>query len=164
MAEVYGVDVPQPKRPGPGRPPKPQRVLPPDLCYATVCKQRAHGRVVAVTRAVVFGTLCLLALLLSRSRVSKTINTAFVERNNGTDRGQNGRKHRKTYGFSKDLRMHHAASYFIGYTYNFCWCVRTLRVQGEDGRYDHRTPAMAAGLTDHIWSLQEWVTYPARPN
>ena len=164
IADVYGVDVPQPKRPGPGRPPKPQRVLPPDLCYATVCKHRQHGRVVEVTRAVVFGTMCLLALLLSRSRVSKTINTAFVERNNGTDRGQNARKHRKTYAFSKDWTLHHAASYFIGYTYNFCWCVRTLRVQGRDGGYEQRTPAMAAGLADHVWSLQEWVTYPAKPS
>jgi hypothetical protein len=137
--------------------------MPPDLYYATVCKKRERGRVVEVTRAVVFGTLCLLALLLSRARVSKTINTAFVERNNGTDRGQNARKHRKTYAFSKDLAMHHAASYFIGYTYNFCWCVRTLRVQGAEGRYENRTPALAAGLADHVWSLQEWITYPARP-
>jgi hypothetical protein len=58
---------------------------------------------------------------------------------------------------------HHAASYFIGYTYNFCWCVRTLRVQGAEGRYEHRTPALAAGLADHVRSLQEWITYPARP-
>jgi hypothetical protein len=164
IAAVYGVDVPRPKRPGPGRPPKPQRVLPADFCYATVCKRREHGRVVEVTRTVVFGTLWVLAWLLSRSRVSTTINTAFVERNNGTDRGQNARKHRKTYAFSKDLRLHHAASYFIGYTYNFGWCVRTLRVQGQDGRYEHRTPAMAAGLADHVWSLQEWITYPARPS
>lgn len=163
IVAVYGVDVPQPKRPGPGRPPKPQRVLPPDLCYATVCKKREHGRVVEVVRTVVFGTLCVLAFLLSRSQVSKTINTAFVERNNGTDRGQNARKHRKTYGFSKDLDVHHAASYFIGYTYNFCWCVRTLRVQGADGGYEQRTPAMAAGQADHVWSLQEWISYPAKP-
>jgi hypothetical protein len=158
------LDVPAPKRPGPGRPPQPKRVLPPDLCYATVCKKRAHGRVVEVVRTVVFGTLCVLAMLLSRSRVSKTINTAFALRNNGTDRRQNARKHRKTYAFSKDLDVHHAASYFIGYTYNFCWCVRTLRVQGADGGcYEQRTPAMAAGLADHVWSLQEWISYPAKP-
>ena len=40
---VYGVEQPQPRRPGPGRPPKPKRVLPPELCYATVCKKRKKG-------------------------------------------------------------------------------------------------------------------------
>src|SRR5512135_591674 len=67
------------------------------------------------------------------------------------------------YGFSKDIEVHHAASYFIGYSYNFCWCGRTLRVRGEDGSWQQRTPAMAAGLTGHVWSLWEWITYPARP-
>ena len=59
--------------------------------------------------------------------------------------------------------MHHAASYFIGYSYNFCWSVRTLRVAGEEGQWRPRTPAMAAGLRDHVWSLWEWITYPAKP-
>jgi IS1 family transposase len=163
IEDVYSVVVPPPKRPGPGRPPKPQRALPPDLCYATVCKKRARGRVVEVIRTVVFGTAAVLALLLARSLVSKTINTAFVERHNGTDRRQNGRKQRKTYGFSKDVKVHEAATYFIGYSYNFCWAVRTLAVKDETGQKQERTPAMAAGLTDHVWTLREWLTYPAKP-
>jgi hypothetical protein len=160
---VYGVEQPQPKRPGPGRPPKPKRVLPPELCYATVCKKPKKGRVVEVVRTLIFGVVLLLEAYLERSQVSTTINTSFVARHNGTDRHQNARKHRKTYGFSKDIELHHAASYFIGYRYNFCWCVRTLRVPGEDGHWQQRTPAMAAGLSDHIWSLWEWITYPAKP-
>src|SRR5512142_1256287 len=163
IREVYGVEQPRPRRPGPGRPPKPVKVLLPDLCYATVRKRREKGRVVEVVRTLVFGTLALLHALLGRSTVSTTINTSFVERHNGTDRHQNSRKQRKTYGFSKEMELHHAASYFIGYSYNFCWCVRTLRVRGEDGCYMARTPAMAAGLSNHVWSLGEWVTYPAKP-
>jgi IS1 family transposase len=163
IEEAYHQLVPVAKRPGPGRPPKPKRVLPAALCYATVCKQREQGRVVAVRRTLVFGLACVLALLLGRSRVSKTINTAFVERHNGTDRRQNGRKHRKTYGFSKDAGTHHAATYFIGYSYNFCWAVRTLDIKDEGGSKQRRTPAMAAGLADHVWTLQEWLTYPAKP-
>ncbi len=58
--------------------------------------------------------------------------------------------------------MHDAATYFVSYGYNFCWPVRTLRVK-EDGTWRPRTPAMAAGLTDHVWSLREWLTYPAKP-
>jgi hypothetical protein len=163
IKEVYSVERPRPKRPGPGRPPKPERILPADLCYATVRKARAKGRVVEVVRTLVFGTMLLLGASLWRSRASTTVNTSFVERHNGTDRHQNSRKHRKTDGFSKDIAVHHAASYFIGSSSNFCWCVRTLRVRGEDGSWQQRTPAMAAGLTGHVWSLWEWITYPARP-
>ena len=50
---------------------------------------------------------------------------------------------------------------FSYFSYNFCWPVRTLRQRGADGRRAERTPAMAAGLTDHVWSLSEWLTYPA---
>jgi hypothetical protein len=161
--EVYGVVHPQPRRPGPGRPPKPKKVVPAELCYATVRKRREKGRVVEVVRTLVFGTLVLLSVLLARSTASTTINTSFVERNNGTDRHQNSRKRRKTCGFSKDLAMHRAASYFIGYSYNFCWTVRTLRVRGSEGQWLARTPAMAAGLSDHVWSTEEWITFPAKP-
>jgi hypothetical protein len=45
--------------------------------------------------------------------------------------------------------------------YNFCWPVRTLRVKVARKRYQQRTPAMAAGLTDHVWTIREWATYPA---
>jgi hypothetical protein len=114
--KVYGVEQPRARRPGPGRPPKPGRVIPPEMCYATVRKRREKGRVVEVVRTLVFGTLFLLGALLKRSTASTTINTSFVERNNGTDRHQNSRERRKTYGFSKDLAMHRAASYFVGFS------------------------------------------------
>jgi len=161
IAKTYAQDMELPKRPGPGRPPKPQKVLPPELCYATVRKTRVKGRVVEVVRTIVFGTAALLDLMLSRSTVSRTINTSFVERNNGTDRGQNARKVRKTYCFSKDWELHNAASYFIAFSYNFCWPLRTLAILHSDGTRLKRTPAMAAKLADHIWSTEEWVTYPA---
>src|SRR4051812_3393267 len=70
--EVYGVEQPRPRRPGRGRPPKRVKVVPADLCYATVRKRREKGRVVEVVRAVVFGTLCLLAALLDRSTAGTT--------------------------------------------------------------------------------------------
>jgi IS1 family transposase len=160
---VYGVETPRPRRPGPGRPPNPVKVVPAGLCDATVRKRREKGHVVEVTRVLVFGTLYVLGGLLKRSTASTTINTSFVERNNGTDRHQNARKRRKTYAFSKDLAMHRAASYFIGYSDNFCWPVRTLRIRESPGPWLARTPAMAAGLSDHVWSTEEWITYPAKP-
>ncbi len=98
---------------------------------------------------------------LVASAVSTVVNTCFVERHNGTDRNRCSRKARKSYGFSKDWDTHRAATAFSYFSYNFCWPVRTLRAKGEDGRYRARTPAMAAGLTDHVWSLAEWLAYPA---
>jgi hypothetical protein len=56
-------------------------------------------------------------------------------------------------------------TYFTMYSHNFCWVVRTLRRKNNDGRWQRRTPAMAAGLTSHVWSLEEWLTFPAvQPN
>jgi IS1 family transposase len=162
IKEVYGSWVQPERKPGPGRPPGPRRELPAGLVYATVCKKRRKGRVVEVIRSVVFGMWCLLEWWLRRSCVSNTINTSFVERNNATDRRQNGRKQRKSYGFSRDKRLHDAATYFVSYSYNFCWPVRTLRLRGDQG-FLARTPAMAAGLADHVWSLRDWLTYPAKP-
>src|SRR4029077_3353579 len=73
--EVYGVERARPRRRGPGRPPEPVKVVPPELCDATVRKRREKGRVVAVVRALVFGPLRLLVALPSRSTASTTINT-----------------------------------------------------------------------------------------
>ena len=39
--------------------------------------------------------------------------------------------------------------------------VRTLRQKVGPRRYRQRTPAMAAGLADHVWSLREWISFPA---
>ena len=69
-------------------------------------KKWKKGRVVEVVRALITGTMLLLVAYLEQSRVSTTINTSCIERHNGTDRHQNTRKHRKTYGFSKDLELH----------------------------------------------------------
>ena len=46
------------------------------------------------------------------------------------------------------------------YSDNFCWPVRTLRLEVGEHQYQQQTPAMAAGLTDHIWTIRDWVTYP----
>ena len=145
----------------PGRPRDPYFAPKPDLNYATVHKTREKGRVTKIDYRVIFGTVASVMAALGLSRASKTVNTAFVERQNGSDRNRNGRKVRKTYCFSKDWGVHQAATYFTMYSYNFCWPVRTLRQRGSDDHWQARTPAMAAGLTDHVWSLSEWLGYPS---
>jgi IS1 family transposase len=152
-------DRPRPSGQGKPRPPRKLRKRK-QLNYATVCKKREKGRVVSVETKIVFGTKQSVARALAQSSVSSAINTSFLERHNGTDRHRNARKARRTYRFSKDWDIHAAVGYFSYYTYNFCWCVRTLAVARRDGPKQPRTPAMAAGLTDHVWSLVEWLSYP----
>ena len=160
LLNAYGQEVVPPRTGKPGRPKAPYKVAPPELQYATVHKTRDKGRVVKVDFRVVFGTVVGVMAALAQSLVSKAINTAFIERQNGTDRNRNARKVRKSYCFSKNWEMHEAVTYFTLYSYNFCWSVRTLRVRDADGRWRQRTPAMAAGLADHIWTLAEWLTFP----
>jgi IS1 family transposase len=134
--------------------------LPEDLVYATVHKIREQNRVVKVETRLVFGTLRNLAAALVWS-VLAFVNTVFIERSNGTDRLRNSRKVRKTYRFSKDWGVHEAMTYFTLYSSNYCNSVRTLRVEVAPKKYRQRTPAMAAGLTDHVWSLEEWLLFPS---
>jgi len=161
ILQTYGQKI-QPRRRGQrGRRPLPRKKIPKELTYATVHKTRENNRVVAVDRRVIFGTVSAVVMALTGSKVSDQVNTVFVERHNGTDRHRNARKARKTYRFSKDWEVHEAVSYFTLYSYNFCWPVRTLRRRDAERRWQPRTPAMAAGLTDHVWSLTEWLGFPA---
>jgi IS1 family transposase len=160
ILESYGATV-QPRRRGKrGRKPAARKVAPKGLRYATVHKTREKNRVVAVEQRVIYGTKTAVLAALALSLVSAVVNTVFVERENGTDRNRNARKVRKTYCFSKDWRLHEAVSYFALYSYNFCWPVRTLRIKRGRKGYRQRTPAMAAGLTDHVWTLREWLSRP----
>jgi uncharacterized protein with ParB-like and HNH nuclease domain len=98
---------------------------------------------------------------VAASVVRTVVNTVFVERENSTDRNRNARKVRKTYCFSKDWEVHEVVSYFTLYSDNFCWPVRTLRQGNRWEGYRQRTPTMAAGLTEHMWTLKEWLSRPA---
>ncbi len=164
VLDAWGQDVTPPRTGKPGRPKGPVRVADPALAYATVRKARRKGRrkgrVVGVTTAVVFGTEAGVASALAASSCSTHVNTSFVERHNGTDRNRNARKARKTYCFSKDRVAHEAVTYFTMYSYNFCWPVRTLAVKDDGGAWQPRTPAMSAGLADHVWTLAEWLAIP----
>lgn len=160
ILHAYGKTITPPRTGRPGRPRVSHQVAPGGLTYAVVEKTREKGRVVRVGSRVVFGTLAAVALALGLSKVSRAINTAFIERENGTDRHRCARKARQTYRFSKDWRFHEAATYLSMYSYNFCWPVRTLALKDEAGQRHLRSPAMAAGLTDHVWSMSEWLSYP----
>jgi hypothetical protein len=143
----------------------PEVLIPEELCYATVQKQREQNRVVGVEQRLVLGKPEQLEILLGQGSSSPTINTSYVERYHGTHRRSNARKARKVYTFSKELSFHVAATWLCVTAYNFCWRPRTLRVQvqEEPPRYTYRTPAMAAKLTEECWTLKQILTRPLFP-
>jgi hypothetical protein len=69
---------------------------------------------------------------------------------------------RSTLSFSKELRFLEASTTLEDALYNFTRPVKTLRMElpnpSKQARWQQRTPAMAAGLTDHIWTVQELLT------
>ena len=143
----------------------PEFYFPVEITYARVLKEKAGGRVVKVTSEIVQGSQEQAEKTLAESEQSQKINTSFVERWFGTQRQFNGRKKRKAYTFSKELSFHEAATWLLVVWYNFGWCVRTLqqKVQEDPPRYHHRTPAMAAGLADHAWTMPELLSFPLYP-
>lgn len=159
VLQAYGVEATTTRGGLPVR--APRKVAPPDLCYATVQKLRRLGQVAETVIRLVFGTVALLTRALRSRRGGRSVNVSFLERQHLTDRHRNARKRRKTYCFSKKWEAHEEATYRTLYSYNFCWPVRTLRIRSPGKRWRPCTPAMAAGLTDHVWSLAEWLTFPA---
>ena len=160
ILDAYGEEVTTTPSGRPSRQMTPEKVPPPGLNYATVEKKREKGRVIEIVTRVVFGTMAAISAVLAKSKVSRQINTSILERQNATDRHHNARKVRKTYTFSKDWRVHESMTYFTMYSYNFCWPIRTLAERDEQGRLRKQTPAMAAGLADHVWTMREWITMP----
>ena len=83
----------------------------------------------------------------------KHVSTSYVERQNLNMRMSMRRFTRLTNGFSKKVENHgHAVALYFSY-YNFCRVHQTLRV----------TPAMEAGLSDHVWSVEELVSLMPEP-
>lgn len=151
IVAAFGEEVTPPRTGQPGRPAGPRIEAPDGLCYGRIKKEKRQGRVVGVETEIVLGEL----------GAEQKISTSYLERQNATDRHRNARKGRKSYRFSKDWEIHEAMTTFTMYSYNFCWAVRTLRQKDAQGKWQQRTPAMAAGLADHVWSLEEWLTLPA---
>lgn len=167
LVEAFGVWE-RPKPTGrPGRPRNPVRVPHPLLGYAQVDKRRKEGRVVEVNRSSVFGLeqdILARAQSLRRANGRKgKINTAYVERQNLTLREENGRLSRKTLAFSKNRRdLQRQLEFWRAYA-NFVRPHRSLRTRTPDGsgikRWLPRSPAMAAGISSHIWTLEELLKF-----
>jgi IS1 family transposase len=120
------------------------------LKYAQIIKQRAGRVLTRVEKRVIFG----------ENIDPKMISTSYIERQNLTCRQDNNRISQKTIGFSKkeedlDCQM---TLYFANF--NFCRKHRSLKYKDKSGLTKFNCPAKQAGLIDHLWSLQELLTFP----
>jgi IS1 family transposase len=167
----YGQWVQPPRRQAQGPAPKPRWMPQPQLLYAQVVKTVRRRRLVGVTHRVVFGTLVAVEQVLAP--LGWHINTAFVERLNLTIRQHVAAVGRRVStlckgedGVRQQLALYHVY-------YNFCLPHASLRHPllqaepthgtGSAKRWQPRTPAMAAGLTDHVWTLREVLLFRVPP-
>jgi len=167
----FGRWVETPRRFRRGRPPKPRWQPLPELLYAQVVKRRVKGRVVEVSYRVVYGAVE--AIEAALAPWGWEINTAFIERLHCTARQHIAALGRRVTSVAKTPEgLWQQAMLWWGY-YNFCLPHTALRVplpqpiptrgKGSPKKWQQRTPAMAAGLTDHVWSLEELLLFQVPP-
>lgn len=137
----------------------------PGLHIGTVIKHTVNKRLREVLRQVSHGSLDQAMRLLQRSAGGQVLNTSSIERFNGTMRERLATLTRKCRHAAQRLQALEMGMYLVGSTYNFCCVHQTLerRIGPEALGRQRQTPAMASGLTDHLWSMQELVQYQIAP-
>jgi IS1 family transposase len=167
----YGYWVQPPRRQDQGPTPKPRWMPRPQRRYAQVVKTVRRRRLVRVRHRIVFGTLAVIEQVLAACGWQS--NTAFVERLNLSIRQHVAAVGRRVStlckgeeGLHQQLALSHVYS-------NFCVPHASLRLplpqsaptygNGSAKRWQPQTPAMAAGLTDHVWTLREVLLFRVPP-
>ena len=149
---------------------RPRLLLPEGLMVAQAIKRYARRRVIGVLRRVVRGTeeAVRARLVCTQGSESAVINTAYIERLQATFRSRLAPLVRKTRAAARRRSTLEAGMWLVGTVYNFCCWHRSLRVVGDgvahNRRWIERTPAQAAGLTDHRWSLYELLSFAVPPS
>ena len=133
----------------------------PDRHIGTVIKRTEKKRVVESTRRMAHGVVERAEQLLASSRGGEVLNTAFIERLNGTCRERLASLTRKSRHAAARLHSLHTGMYLIGCAYNFCLIHQELSKEKHWGKAC--TPAMASELTDHGWSFGELLSYKVAP-
>ena len=137
----------------------------PGLLLGQVIKHHSGRRLVSVTRRVVLGTAQAIAAVLTATGTGTEINTAYIERLNATFRATLSPLVRRGRALVRGAEALAGWMYLVGCAYNFCWEHDSLRMTaapGERLKWRARTPAMAARLTDHRWTMRELLSYPIR--
>ena len=133
-----------------GRPGRPRHSVWPNLHIVQVIKSRGGKRLKEVTRKLAHGNLSQVYALIHETQVGPgRINTAFIERLNATFRSRMPSFVRRTRSLARTPGRLEREMFWSGVVYNFCTVHQTL----------HGTPAMAAGLVDDVWSVEQLLRY-----
>jgi transposase-like protein len=145
-----------------GRRGRPRLVLEEGLLLGQVVKRYVKRRVASVEHRVLRGTEAAIAAVLAGTHSGTGINTAYIERLNATFRASLAPLVRRGRAIAHTERMLTAGMWLVGCAYNFCWLHDSLRVRAPAGacwKWQERTPAMVAGLTNHCWTMYELLCY-----
>jgi transposase-like protein/IS1 family transposase len=135
-----------------------------DLHIGTVIKRTVKMRLKEVLREMAHGSMEQAQKILQSSKGGTMINTSFIERLNGTFRERLASLTRKCRHATSKVHTFHTGMYLVGCTYNFCFPHHELSKSVSKGGFGMPyTPAMATGLTDHIWSIVELLRYKVVP-
>jgi transposase-like protein len=135
------------------------------LLIAQVVKRYERRRVVEVERRIVQGSGAQVEHIRCRSQGAGVINTAYIERLNATFRERLSSLTRRGRALARQTCTLRHGMYLIGTVYNFCTPHASLRLMktAADRAGVDRTPAMAAGITDHGWSVRELLSFHVPP-
>ncbi len=142
-----------------GGPGAPRKVPWADLTIGQVVKAAVGKRVVGVRRRLIQGTTATASRLMAQTPGCLVLNTAYIERLNGTFRARLAPLARRTHHLVHRKELLHAGMYLVGALYNFCTEHASLTLASGQ----QQTPAMAAGLTDHCWSVGELLWHRVPP-
>ncbi len=153
-----------------GRRGRPRLVRPAGLLQAQVVKQHARWRVVGVARRVVLGGVAAVQARLdaTQAMAGAAVNTAYIERLHATFRAHLAALVRRTRAGARHVATVAAGVWLVGGCDNCCWPQRSRRrwrtpADPPGAHWRERTPAMAAGLANHRWALDELLTYRVPP-
>jgi transposase-like protein/IS1 family transposase len=146
-----------------GKPGRPHWQAWKNILIAQVIKRYAKRRVVAVTRRIVQGTRRQVDAVRHRSQGQGVINTAYIERLNATFRERWTPLVRRGRALARRTLTLEHGMYLIGTVYNFCSPHASLRGAALGAAKRACTPAMAAGITDHCWTLHELLSFQVPP-
>ncbi len=123
------------------------------VCIAQVVKRYERRRVVATERRIVDGTPARVETLRRRSHGDGVINTAYIERLNATFRERLAPLARRCRALARHTLTLYEGMFLVGTVYNFCTPHASL------SQAQQTTPAMAAGITNHCWTMHELLSF-----
>lgn len=145
-----------------GRRGRPRLVLEEGLWLGQVVKRYVKRHVASVEHRAVRGTEAAITAVLVATHSGTGINTASIERLNAIFRASLAPLVRRGRALAHTEAVLSAGMWLVGCAYNFCWLHASLRQHAPAGapwKWQERTPAMAAELTGHRWTMHELLRY-----